>query len=204
MESEVETNLTFLKDITLDESPFENLEEDDPISPLEDDIEDYFHIEKEKWEIVGPQFDCAPIYDTDKKDEVESYLPLLSDIIYDDISIDTLEKKGHYFPLHEKDDFEEEKPIEYNTSPSPLPYPFVHHFKSSTSDSLAPFRMILSDHEPFPPSKYGVKEEALIDYTLSPLTHPQDHDQFIIPPFSVWSSWATYFCFSISSVSLAY
>ena len=39
MESEVETNLTFLKDITLDESPFEKLEEGDPISPLEDDIE---------------------------------------------------------------------------------------------------------------------------------------------------------------------
>ena len=29
MESEVETNLTFLKDITLDESPFENLKEGD-------------------------------------------------------------------------------------------------------------------------------------------------------------------------------
>ena len=40
MESEVETNLNFLKNITLNESPFENLEEGDPISPLEDDIED--------------------------------------------------------------------------------------------------------------------------------------------------------------------
>ena len=40
MESEVETNLTFLKDSTPDDSPFENLEERDPIGPLEDDIED--------------------------------------------------------------------------------------------------------------------------------------------------------------------
>lgn len=157
METEVETNLTFLKDITLNESPFENLEEGDPISPLGNDIEDYFHIGKEKWDIIGPQFDCAPIQDTDKEDEVENGLPIFLGIIYDDISIDTLEKKVHYFPLHGKDDFEEEKPVEYNTSPSALSYPFVHHFKSSTSDSLAPFQMISSDHEPFPPSEYGVK-----------------------------------------------
>ena len=84
---EVETNLTFLKDITLDGSPFENLEEGDPISPLEDDIEDYFHIEKEKWEIVGPQFDCAPIYDTDKEGEDEIALPFPLGTIYDDICL---------------------------------------------------------------------------------------------------------------------
>ena len=54
MESKAETDLTFLKSITLDDSPFENLEEGDPMSPLEDDIGDYFHIEKDKWEIVGP------------------------------------------------------------------------------------------------------------------------------------------------------
>ena len=185
MESEIETNLTFLKDITLNESPFENLEEGDPISPLEDGIEDYFHIEKKKWEIVGPQFDCALIYDTDEEDEIESGLPFLSGIIYDEISIDTLEKKGHYFPLHEKDDFEEEKHVEYNTSPSPLPYPFVHHLKSSKSDSLTPFQMIPSDLQPFPPSEYGVKEEPLIEYTFSLLTHPQDHDQFIILHFGM-------------------
>jgi len=68
MEGEVETNLTFFKDITLGDSPFENLEEGEPIRPLENEIGDYFHMEKEKWEIVGPQFDCAPIYDTDKED----------------------------------------------------------------------------------------------------------------------------------------
>jgi len=38
MESEVETNLTFLKDSTPNVSPFEKLEEGGPISPLEDDI----------------------------------------------------------------------------------------------------------------------------------------------------------------------
>jgi len=64
MESEIEN---FLEDITLDDSSFENLEEVDPISPLKDGIGDYFHIEKEKWEIIGPQFDCAPIYDIDKE-----------------------------------------------------------------------------------------------------------------------------------------
>jgi len=48
MESETQTNPTLLKDITLDESSFENLEREDPISPLKDDIEDYFYIEKEK------------------------------------------------------------------------------------------------------------------------------------------------------------
>ena len=52
MKSEFETNLTFLKDITLNESPFENLEVSGPVSPLKDDIEDCFHIEKCKWEIV--------------------------------------------------------------------------------------------------------------------------------------------------------
>ena len=77
MESEIETNTTFLKDITHDEFYFETLR-DDLISPLKDDIEDYFHIEKEKWEIIGPQFDCAPIYDTDKEDEDEIGLPFPS------------------------------------------------------------------------------------------------------------------------------
>jgi len=56
MESQIEANLTFVKDITLDESSFENLGEGNPISPLEVDIGDYFHIKKEKWGIVGPQF----------------------------------------------------------------------------------------------------------------------------------------------------
>ena len=46
MENEIETNLIFLKDITPNESYFDNPEKDDPISHLEDDIEDYFHIEK--------------------------------------------------------------------------------------------------------------------------------------------------------------
>jgi len=69
MGSEIETNPTFLKDITPNESSFENLESDDPITPLKDDVEDYFLIEKEKWEIIGPQFDGAPIYDMNKEDE---------------------------------------------------------------------------------------------------------------------------------------
>ena len=67
MEGEDETNLTFLEDITFDDSPLENLEEGDPIIPSEDDIGDYFHIEKGKWEIVGPQFDCAPIYNMTRR-----------------------------------------------------------------------------------------------------------------------------------------
>lgn len=54
MEIKAKADLTFLKDVTLDDSPFENLEEGDPMSSLEDDIGDYFHIGKEKWEIVGP------------------------------------------------------------------------------------------------------------------------------------------------------
>jgi len=106
VETEVETNLTFLKDSTPDDSPFENLEEGDPISPLEYNIGDYFQIEKEKWEVVGPQFDCAPIYDTDKEDEVESGPPFLSSIIYEDISIDTLGKENYHFPLHENEQLE--------------------------------------------------------------------------------------------------
>ena len=71
-------------------NPFENLEKDDPISPLKDDIDDYFCIEKEKWEIVGPQFDCAPVYNTDKEVDAEIGPPFLSGIIYDDISIDAI------------------------------------------------------------------------------------------------------------------
>jgi len=100
MESEIETNLTFLKDITPDESSFENLERDDPISPLKDDIEDYFHIEKGKWEIVCPQFDCAPIYGVDKEDQDEIVLPFPLGTIYDDIPIDTLRKDNLHLPLH--------------------------------------------------------------------------------------------------------
>jgi len=54
MESEIDTNLTFLKDINPDEFSFENLERENPITPLEYDIEYYFHIEKEEWEIACP------------------------------------------------------------------------------------------------------------------------------------------------------
>lgn len=50
------------------------------MSYLEDDIGDYFRIEKEKWEIVGPEFDCAPIYDTNKEDEAESSFSFLPGI----------------------------------------------------------------------------------------------------------------------------
>jgi len=237
MEGEVVTNLTFLKDITLDDFPFKNLEESDPICPLEDDIEDYFHIEKEKWEIIGPRFDCAPIYNTDKEDEIG--LPLLSGIIYDDISIDTFGKENYYFPSHEEGHLEvinspfkrdpicdmkeidkaptyppydsifkspeplhyyfgEEKPIEYNTLPSPLS-PSLFESGSRTCS-----HMISSDLDPSPLSKYSIEEEPLIEYSLSPWAPPKDHDKSIISPFPVSSSWATYLCFSISSVSLSY
>lgn len=98
--------LTFLEDITLDDSHFENLEEGDPISPLEDDIGDYFHIENEKWEIVGPQFDSAPIYDTNREDEAKIGLRFLSSIIYDDISIDRLGKENFFFPLDKEGQLE--------------------------------------------------------------------------------------------------
>lgn len=202
MEGEVEANLTFLKDITPNDSSFENLEEGDPISRLEDDIGDYFQIEKEKWEIVGPQFGCAPIYDTNKEDEAEIGLPFLSSIIYDDISIDTLGKENYYFPLYEEGqlevidspfrgdpifdtnneeinnaptdphydsifkslepldyDFGEEKPVEYNTSPSPLSFPLLHHIESYSSDFLTPFHMIYNDHGPLYLPRYDVEEE---------------------------------------------
>jgi len=152
-----------------------SLGEGNLISPLEVNIGDYFHIEQEKWEIVGLQFDCAPIYDTDREDEVGISLTF----IYDDIPIDTLGNEDHYFSLHErgqlviidspfwenpifdtngealaptfipcdfgnisksfeplKYDFQETSPIEYNTSSSPSPFLLVHHFESSTSDSL--------------------------------------------------------------------
>lgn len=92
MEGEVVTNLAFLKDITPDDFYFESLEEGDSICPLEDDIEDYFYIGIEKWEFIGPQFDCASIYDADEEDEIG--LPFLSGIIYDDISIDTFGKQN--------------------------------------------------------------------------------------------------------------
>ena len=44
MESQVEVDLTFLKDTTPDDTSFENLGDGNPISPLEADIGDYFHI----------------------------------------------------------------------------------------------------------------------------------------------------------------
>lgn len=99
MESEIET---FLKNITPDDSSFENLEEVDPISPLEYGIGYYFHIEKEKWEIIGAQFDYAPIYDTEREDETEIGFSFLSGMIYDDISVDILQKENYFFPLHEE------------------------------------------------------------------------------------------------------
>ena len=102
MESEIKTSSTFLKDIIPDESSFENFERDDPSNPLKDDIEDYFHIEKEKWEIFGPQFDRAPIYHTDKEDEDEIGLPFPLGTIYDDIRIDTLGKENLHLLFAER------------------------------------------------------------------------------------------------------
>jgi len=77
-------------------------------------------------------------------------------------------------------DFGKEKPIGYNTPPSPLPSSLVHHFES---DSHACSHMISSDLDPFPLSKYSVKEEPLIEYSLSPWAPPQVHDQSITSPF---------------------
>jgi len=42
--------------------------------------------------------------------------------------------------------------------------------------------MISSDHEPFTPSDYSVEEEPLINYTLSPWTHPQGFDHSMTFP----------------------
>jgi len=44
MESKAEADLTSLKDITPYDFPFENLEEGDPMSSLEDEIGNYFCI----------------------------------------------------------------------------------------------------------------------------------------------------------------
>jgi len=60
MESEIETNLTFLKDITPDESSFENLEKDDPISPLEDDIGDYSTLKRRSGKSLVLNFTVLP------------------------------------------------------------------------------------------------------------------------------------------------
>ena len=56
----------------------------------------------------------------------------------------------------------------------------VHHFESD-SDTYS--HMISSDLDPFPLYEYSIKEEPLIEYSLSPWGPPQDHDQSIIPPF---------------------
>lgn len=88
------------------ESSFENIEKDNPISPLEDGIQDYFHIEKEKWKIIGPQLDFAPIDGTDKENEVVIGPPFLPHIIFHDTSIDTLGKKNCHFPFHEKENLD--------------------------------------------------------------------------------------------------
>ena len=140
MESEAKTDLTSLKGITPNDSPFDNLKEGNPISCLEDDIGNYFRIEKEKWEIVGPQFNYAPIYDTDKEDEVEIGFHFILGIICDDTSIDTLGKENCYFPLHEEGQLEgidspfNENPIfdayneEINENPTYAPYDYI--FKS--------------------------------------------------------------------------
>ena len=97
MESKIETNPTFVNDITPNESSFENVEREDPINPLKDDIKYYLHIEKEKCEIVGPQFDCAHIYDIDKEDEDEIGFPFPLGTIYDDIPVNTPRKENLNF-----------------------------------------------------------------------------------------------------------
>jgi len=76
----------------------------------------------------------------------------------------------------------EGKPIEYDISPSPLPFPLVHHLESSSSKSLIPFGIYSSDHALFPFYEYGVKEEAFIEYTLYHLTHRQDYDHSATTP----------------------
>jgi len=126
--------------VTPDGPPFENIEEGDLMSSLKNDIGDYFHIEKEKWDIFGPQFDCAPIYDTDKEDEIEIGFSFIPDITCNNIPIDAFGKENYYFPLHEEGQLEvidssfSESPIfdayneERNEAPTYPPYDYV--FKS--------------------------------------------------------------------------
>ncbi len=91
----------------------------------------------------------------DERNEAPSYLP------YD-----------YVFKSLEPLDCGEGNLIEYDTLPSHLPFPLVHHLDSYSSNSLVSFDMTLSDHAPFPPSEYGVKKEPFVEYTLPPLTHP--------------------------------
>jgi len=73
-----------------------DLEKDAPISPLDDDIGYYLHIEEGKWEIEGHPYDKDPLYDNDKEDEVKVSLPFFQHITFDDTTIDHLEREGDH------------------------------------------------------------------------------------------------------------
>lgn len=164
MESKAGTELTFLKGITLDDSPFENLEEGDPISSLEDDIGDYFHIEKDKWEIFGPQFDRAAIYDTEKEDEIGIGFSFISGTTCDDISIDTLGKENYYFPLHK----EGQSLMEVIDSPfNESPIFDAYNEESNKALTYPPYDYVLESLEPL-----DCGEGKPVEYDTSPSSFP--------------------------------
>jgi len=62
-----------------------------------------------------------------------------------DAYIEEISKAPAYLPYDSKSIFKSLEHLELNfqdpveTSPSPFPFPLVHHIKSSSSDSLTPF-----------------------------------------------------------------
>lgn len=78
MDSEVESSRVSIKDIILNDTPFEPLEEQgDPMAPLRIDIEDYLHVVEGKWEIIGYHLDKDPIYDADDEPDKDLDLPCI-------------------------------------------------------------------------------------------------------------------------------
>ena len=102
-------------------------------------------------EVINFPFRRDPIIDMKEIDEVPT------SPMYDSM-FKTLEALDH--------DVREEKHVESNTSSSL--FPIGHNLESSSSDSLTSCHMISSGSEPFLPSKHSVKDEPLINYTLSP------------------------------------
>ena len=100
--------------------------------------------------MINSPFKRDSICDTKKIDKAPTYPP------YDSIfkSPESLDYN-----------FGEEKPIGYNSPPSPLLSSLVHHFES---DSRTCSHMISNDLDPSPLSKYSVEEEPFIEYSLSP------------------------------------
>lgn len=112
--------------------------------------------------------------------------PFRRDPIFDTKEIDkapTSPKYDSMFKSLEALDYDvrEGKLVECNTSSSLLP--IGNHFESSSSDSLTSSHMIPIVSEPFLHSNHSVKDEPLIDYTLSPWAPPRDNDKSIISHF---------------------